>query len=151
MAAEDNQFSVLQQNFFKVTFKVSTTLNTSILSLLTCQQSWGCFSLWCVQYILFKWQAKNTMPNLGDSAAPMQLQGLSNYATHNPRKELLDYLKSKLASTKNPVEWWGVHTSMLSHLFLLSDILQKNAKDFPTIAHITHDYLAIQGSSVASE
>ena len=51
---------------------MSTTLNTSILSLLTCQQSWVCFSLWCVQYILFKWQAKNTMPNLGDSATPMQ-------------------------------------------------------------------------------
>lgn len=76
---------------------------------------------------------------------------VSNSATHNPRKELLDYLKSKLASTKNPVEWWGVRTSMLSHLFLLSDILQKNAKDFPTLARIARDYLAIQGSSVASE
>ena len=40
---------------------------------------------------------------------------------------------------------------MLSHLFLLSNILQKNAKDFPTLARIARDYLAIQGSSVASE
>ena len=40
---------------------------------------------------------------------------------------------------------------MLSHLFLLNDILQKNTKDFQTLAHIVCDYLAIQGSSVASE
>lgn len=40
---------------------------------------------------------------------------------------------------------------MLSHLFLLIDILQKNAKDFPTLARLARDYLAIQGSSVASE
>jgi len=40
---------------------------------------------------------------------------------------------------------------MLSHLFLLSDVLQKNVKDFPTLAHLTRDYLAIQGSSIASE
>ena len=40
---------------------------------------------------------------------------------------------------------------MLSHLFLLNDILQKNTKDFQTLARIVCDYLAIQGSSVASE
>jgi len=52
---------------------------------------------------------------------------------------------------KNPIEWWGVCTFTLSHFFLLNDILQKNAKDFPTLSCLVRDYLVIQGSSVASE
>jgi hypothetical protein len=75
----------------------------------------------------------------------------SNAPTHNPQKELLDYINSKLASTKNPMEWWGVCIFTLSHLFLLSNILQKNVKDFPTLACLVRDYLVIQGFSIASE
>jgi hypothetical protein len=76
---------------------------------------------------------------------------ISEGAHSNPGKELHDYLNSKLVSTKKPIEWWGICTFTLPHLFLLCDILQKNVKDFPTLACLACDYLVIQGFSIASE
>ncbi|KIL56257.1 hypothetical protein M378DRAFT_89621, partial [Amanita muscaria Koide BX008] len=54
---------------------------------------------------------------------------------HDPRKELNDYLNSPRDETvTNPVRWWGYHS-----------------QQYPTLSRIARDYLAIQGSSVASE
>ncbi|KAF5313763.1 hypothetical protein D9619_013714 [Psilocybe cf. subviscida] len=53
----------------------------------------------------------------------------------NPRQELTDYLGAlREPSVVDPIKWWGYHS------------LQ-----YPTLSRIARDYLAIQGSSVASE
>ncbi|KIK43880.1 hypothetical protein CY34DRAFT_803305 [Suillus luteus UH-Slu-Lm8-n1] len=55
-------------------------------------------------------------------------------ARQRPRRELEDYLAAPLEDVENVVAWWGHHSIQ-----------------YPTIARIAKDYLAIQGSAVASE
>ena len=55
--------------------------------------------------------------------------------SHDPHKELRDYTESPLeTSVGDPVRWWGYHQTQ-----------------YPTLARMARDYLAIQGSSVPSE
>lgn len=52
----------------------------------------------------------------------------------NPYQELDDYLAAPLEDVADLVAWWGQHSTQ-----------------YPTLAMMAKDYLAIQGSSVASE
>ncbi|KIL54069.1 hypothetical protein M378DRAFT_19230 [Amanita muscaria Koide BX008] len=55
--------------------------------------------------------------------------------TQDPQKELRDYLESPQdPNATDPVKWWGYH-----------------AQQYSTLSRMACDYLAIQGSSVASE
>ena len=75
----------------------------------------------------------------------------SERAGRNPCQELLDYLSSPLdPSIEDPILWWGL--SVVVSIQKCSDIkLKHHQTQYPTLAKITRDYLAIQGSSVSSE
>ena len=67
--------------------------------------------------------------------AAVQSRMRTEAVSHDPHKELKDYLESPLeTSVEDPVRWWGYHQTQ-----------------YPTLARISRDYLAIQGSSVPSE
>ncbi|PSS37546.1 hypothetical protein PHLCEN_2v622, partial [Hermanssonia centrifuga] len=56
---------------------------------------------------------------------------------HNPQHELDDYLEAPLKDPDkitDAIAWWGIHSSQ-----------------YPILSRLAHDYLAIQGSAVASE
>lgn len=72
-------------------------------------------------------------------------------ASRNPRQEFLDYVDSLLEVNEyDPVKWWGVCQLATTFNFDLT-MLQRHQTQFPTLARIARDYLAIQGSSVSSE
>lgn len=75
--------------------------------------------------------------------------------TQDPQKELLDYVQSprEVAPT-----WTQLSGGVYVFLFWLKFtslnycyMFQYHSQQYPTLSHIAHDYLAIQGSSVSSE
>ncbi|KAG1823726.1 ribonuclease H-like domain-containing protein, partial [Suillus subaureus] len=58
----------------------------------------------------------------------------TEHCMHDPCHELTLYLSLPLEETDDVVAWWGLHS------------LQ-----YPTLTHIAHNYLLIQGSAVPSE
>jgi len=77
----------------------------------------------------------------------------SEHAGHNPCQELLDYLSSPLdPNVEDLILWWGVRPVHHCLNWKCADIyLKHHQTQYPTLAKITWDYLAIQGSSVSSE
>lgn len=59
---------------------------------------------------------------------------VSDAMHHSPYQELDDYLAAPLEDVTDLVAWWG-----------------QNSARYPTLARMAKDYLAVQGSSVASE
>jgi len=73
-----------------------------------------------------------------------------------PQKSELERYKSMeggLGNSKEPLRWWKVCTDLTSLSGLPADdgLLQEHAHDFPVIAKIARDYLAIPGTSVSVE
>ena len=77
-------------------------------------------------------------------------------ASWAPCQGLIDYLASPLEDVNDIVAWWGKH-----HFYfilvafectaLTCFILQQHSMQYPMIAQIAKDYLAIQGFAVPSE
>ena len=70
----------------------------------------------------------------------------------DPRDELTAYLSSPSEDVPDIVAWWGV--SVLSIFLFCQHLLSKSqlhSLQYPTLSHIAHDYLPIQGSAVPSE
>ena len=74
-------------------------------------------------------------------------------AAHDPCQELWNYLNAPHEhNIQDPVHWWEVH---LFPLFFYCQVkltaAQYHAHQYPILAHMARDYLAIQGSSVPAE
>lgn len=73
-------------------------------------------------------------------------------ASRNPRQELEDYINSPLEiNISDPVRWWGVCRLAYLNVAAANYDSKHHQSQYPTLAKIARDYLAIQGSSVASE
>jgi hypothetical protein len=83
--------------------------------------------------------------------AAVQARQASDHTQLRPRAELTAYLQSPLEQTEDVVGWWGV--SLFSHhcKFIYLNFIQHHQLQFPTLSRMARDYLAIQGSSTASE
>ena len=76
----------------------------------------------------------------------------SEHAVHNLHQELLDYLSSPLdPSVDDPILWWGVSVCHCLNQKCAHVYLKHHQTQYPTLAKITWDYLAIQSSSVSLE
>ena len=78
----------------------------------------------------------------------------SDSAKQDPCQELIAYLSAPVEEVEDVVAWWGVsfniHLLYIWHVFDVS-ACQLHSRQFPTLACIAKDYLAIQGSSTPSE
>lgn len=78
----------------------------------------------------------------------------SDSANQDHHQELIAYLSAPVEEVEDVVAWWGVsfkiHLLYIWHVFGVS-ACQLYSRQFPTLAHIAKDYLAIQGSSTPSE
>jgi hAT family C-terminal dimerisation region len=73
-------------------------------------------------------------------------------AKRSPQEELNAYLTSPLENVENIVAWWGVSTVISCSLISDANLcFQHHASQYPTLARMARDYLAIQGSAVPSE
>jgi hypothetical protein len=64
---------------------------------------------------------------------------------------LRDYLDSpREIYATDPIKWWGVRNSSRS-FYILYNQDKHHAQQYPTLSRMARDYLAVQGSSVASE
>jgi hypothetical protein len=61
------------------------------------------------------------------------------------------YLEAPLEPVENVVAWWGVSYHFYLTVFLADSSSQQHSTQYPVLARIARDYLAIQGSSVPSE
>ena len=74
----------------------------------------------------------------------------SEHAVHNLCQELLDYLSSPLdPSVDDLILWWGVSVCHCLNQKCAHIYLKHHQTQYPTLAKITQDYLAIQGLSVS--
>jgi hypothetical protein len=70
----------------------------------------------------------------------------------NPRQELVNYLKEPLrASGCNIVKWWKASTICLIFHLIYSSMNQRHSFEYPTLARMARDYLAVPASSTDSE
>jgi len=66
------------------------------------------------------------------------------------RDELRAYLDAPLEMTKDVVAWWGV-SEVQQPMSYITDHSQKHSTQYPVLARMARDYLAIQGSATLSE
>jgi hypothetical protein len=84
--------------------------------------------------------------------AAVDARKVADQAKRSPCEELRAYLAVPLESAENIVTWWGV-----SCLYLIFSIdvqlmdCQQHSLQYPILACIARDYLAIQGSATPSE
>jgi hypothetical protein len=69
----------------------------------------------------------------------------------NPREELARYLQAPLENVDDVVAWWGVSHLLYRQFLPPLIVLQQNSRQFPILAAMARDYLAIQGSATPSE
>ena len=68
-----------------------------------------------------------------------------------PHQELIKYLESDLQETSDQIKWWGVSSKSNNVISAHSDSFQYHSQEYPVLSAMACDYLAIQGSSTASE
>jgi len=82
----------------------------------------------------------------------VQARKAQDWAATNPHEELKQYLDSPLEVVDDVVSWWGVSCTLYILQWRRTNRpYQHHSMQYPTLSHMAQDYLAIQGSAVASE
>jgi hypothetical protein len=74
----------------------------------------------------------------------------ANHTKGDPHEELKAYLIVPLEAVEDVIMWWGLRAPLTVFCLLLTCI-QQHSLQYPTLARMAQDYLAIQGSATPSE